>query len=354
MHRPRSTVPRSTRPCPSRRGLAVAAVAAVAACAVGLAGCATSSATGAGGAASNTPTTVPEQVAPASTGSAASNQPGAGGTALPASCPATPVTVSVTVNQWGDIAKSLGSACATTTAIITGPSVDPHGYEPTPGDLTTLTHAQLVVENGVGYDDWAARALGTADHSPAVVDAGKVVGVAPGGNPHLFYSPTYVAQTADAITAELTALRPAAASYFAQANAAWKASRAPFRAELAKVRAAAGGKTFESTETVADYLAAAAGLRNITPQRYRNLGEDDEPTPGDISAFQQALRTKQASMLVYNTQTEGAVPEQFRQTAQDSGVPVVDVTETVPDQYPTYEAWQLSVLTQMATALGVS
>lgn len=346
-----------------RPGPVLAALALVLPLAVGA--CGSSSGSDAGGGQANTPTTVPDQgttgSSPSATSSAATPAPssatGASGptspdaVALPATCPVKPVTVTVTVNQWGDIAKSLGGACATTTAIITSASVDPHDYEPTPRDISTFSNAQLVIENGAGYDDWAGKALASAKSPPAVVDAGRVVGVAAGGNPHLFYSPTYVAQTADAITEQLTKLQPAAGPYFAQANAAWKSSRAPFDAELATVRAAAAGKSFESTETVADYLAAAAGLTNVTPERYRNLGEGDEPTPGDISAFQQALRSRTADVLFYNTQTEGAVPQQFRATAQQAGVPVVNVTETVPEQFPTYEAWQLSVLQQIATAL---
>ena len=34
-------------------------------------------------------------------------------------------------------------------------------------------------------------------------------------------------------------------------------------------------------------------------------------------------------MLIYNRQTEGAVPEQLRAAAEQAGVPVVEVTETV-------------------------
>lgn len=282
---------------------------------------------------------------------AESTAPTTGSPAPP--CPVDPVSVAVTVNQWADIAQSLGGACARTTAIITSSSVDPHSYEPTPRDVSTFTNAELVVENGAGYDDWAGRALATTRTAPAVVDAAAAAGVHLGENPHVFYSPTSVALAADAITAQLTRLRPAASSYFTAAHTAWKASLKPFDDELARVRAASSGRTFEATESVADGLAEAAGLTDVTPAGYRDLSEGDEPTPGDISAFGSALRSGHADVLFYNTQTQGAVPQQLRVIAEQSGRPVIEVTETVPEQFPSYQAWQLSVLRQMAGALGV-
>jgi zinc/manganese transport system substrate-binding protein len=42
------------------------------------------------------------------------------------------------------------------------------------------------------------------------------------------------------------------------------------------------------------------------------------------------LANRQIDVLIYNTQTEGSVPEQIRIAAAQAGVPIVDVTETVP------------------------
>ena len=59
-------------------------------------------------------------------------------------------------------------------------------------------------------------------------------------------------------------------------------------------------------------------------------------------------------MLIYNTQTEGSVPEQIRSAAEDAGIPVVNVTETVAPGAKSFEAWQVDQLTALAKALGVS
>ena len=56
-------------------------------------------------------------------------------------------------------------------------------------------------------------------------------------------------------------------------------------------------------------------------------------------------------MLIYNTQTEGSVPEQIRAAAERAGVPVVEVTETVPPGAQSFEAWQVDQLDCLAKAL---
>lgn len=63
----------------------------------------------------------------------------------------------------------------------------------------------MVVVNGAGYDDWAAKAVKANNSGVAVVNAATVNNVPSGANPHLWYSSTYVTATANAITAQLEA-----------------------------------------------------------------------------------------------------------------------------------------------------
>jgi len=97
------------------------------------------------------------------------------------------------------------------------------------------------------------------------------------------------------------------------------------------------------------------GLVNKTPEGYqRASANESDPSPADIAAFTTALTDKQVDVLIYNTQTEGSIPEQIRAAAEQAGVPVVDVTETVPPGQTSFEAWQDGQLTDLAKALGVS
>ena len=281
---------------------------------------------------------------------AASTSAAAGG-----GCPTTPVDVVVSVDQWGDIVSELGGACAKVTTVLASSSVDPHDYEPSPADAATFADAQLVVVNGADYDPWASKFAETAAPKAPMVDAGKVTSTAEGANPHLWYSPRAVNAVSDAVTAELSTLAPEAKGYFAERRAAFTTSMAPYDKLLDEIKTGATGKTYAATESVFDYTAEDVGLVNRTPQGYQNASANEsDPAPADLEAFRQALAAKQIDVLIYNTQTEGSVPEQLRSAAESAGVPVVDVTETVPPGTTSFETWQVTQLTALAKALGVN
>ena len=271
----------------------------------------------------------------------------------PAVCPGHVVDVVVSVSQWGDVAGALGGDCATVTTIVASAAIDPHDFSPSTADLTAFSRADVVVLNGAGYDTWAADAVGTLDPKPALVSAAVTADVEQGANPHLWYDPATVQATAAAITAELTALSPGAADYLAGRAAAWQAELAPYLAAVDSLHAAAAGRTYAATETVFDYMAAAVGLTDVTPEGYRRASSNhSDPAPGDLVAFEAALVNGTVDVLIYNTQTSGSVPDQLRAAADGAGVPVVEVSESPGDARGSFVAWQLAQLSKLSDALA--
>lgn len=290
-------------------------------------------------------------------------------------CPTTPVNVVVSVDQWGDIVSELGGACAKVTTVLAGSSVDPHDFEPSPSDAAKFEGAQLVVINGGHYDEWAAKlAESSAPNAPvvaAIEGAGAHDGEAhdhgheaegheeghdraEGTNPHAWYSPAAVTTVADAVTAKLSELAPDAKDYFAQQRTAFTDSMKPYNELIDSIKAKASGKSYAATEAVFDDMAAAVGLVNRTPAGYQVASSNEsDPSPADLDAFLRLLGDKGVDVLIYNTQTEGSVPQQIRAAAESAGVPVVDVTETVAPGTDSFEAWQVDQLTALAKALGV-
>jgi zinc/manganese transport system substrate-binding protein len=290
-------------------------------------------------------------------------------------CPTTPVNVVVSVDQWGDIVSELGGECAKVKTVLASSAVDPHDYEPSPSDAAAFQDAQLVVVNGGHYDEWAAKlAAGSAPNAP-VIDAlelgggeaghegegqghegheGEEHADEAGTNPHVWYSPTAVTAVADAVTAEFAKLAPDAAGYFDQRRADFTETLKPYDELIDKIKANASGKTYAATESVFDDMAAAVGLTNRTPEGYALASANEtDPSPADFDAFLRLLGDRGVDVLIYNTQTEGSVPEQIRAAAEQAGVSVVDVTETVPPGTETFEAWQVDQLNALAKALGV-
>jgi zinc/manganese transport system substrate-binding protein len=270
-------------------------------------------------------------------------------------CPTAPVAVVVSVDQWGDIASQLGGACATVKTVLASSSVDPHDYEPSPADAALFTGAKLVVVNGADYDHWATELAATSASSAPVINAAEVTSTPEGANPHLWYSPSAVTRVADALTAELSKLDPEAATYFSGRRTAFSATLQPYTSLIAKIRTSSVGKSYAATEGVFDYQASALGLVNRTPQGYRQAAANEsDPSPADIEAFRTVLASRQIDVLIYNTQTEGSIPEQIRTAAEQAGVPVVEVTETVPPGQTSFVGWQDKQLTALGEALGVA
>ena len=284
-------------------------------------------------------------------------------------CPGTPVNVVVSVDQWGGIVSQLGGACAQVHTVLASSSVDPHDYEPSPADAATFEGAQLVVINGGHYDEWAAKLASTsAPDAPVISAIDTVAGdaeshdhgdEAPGHggdvNPHVWYNPTAVTDVADAVTAKLSELSPDAKEYFTARRSDLTTQLAPYDSLIAEIKAASTGKGYAATESVFDDMAAALGLQNRTPPGYQAASSNEtDPSPADLDAFLKLLGAKGVDVLIFNTQTEGSVPDQLRSAAEAAGVPVVNVTETVAPGAETFEAWQVDQLTSLAKALGVS
>ncbi|GAA2538445.1 metal ABC transporter solute-binding protein, Zn/Mn family [Mycolicibacterium diernhoferi] len=295
---------------------------------------------------------------------------GEGGESDPAvagDCPTTPVDVVVSVEQWGKIVTALGGACADVTTVLSGNSGDPHDFEPTPADAAAFTGAQLVVINGGHYDEWAVRLAESTAPDAVVVDAVALLGGDHeghehedhdhdhgGANPHAWYSPAAVTDVADAVTATLTELAPDARGYLEARHTEFTAAMQPYRALIDKIRAGATGKTYAATESLFDDMAAALGLTNRTPHGYQVASSNHaDPSPADLDAFLRLLSDRGVDVLIYNTQTEGSLPQQLRTAAERAGVPVVDVTETPAPDAATFEAWQVAQLTALAAALGI-
>jgi zinc/manganese transport system substrate-binding protein len=269
-------------------------------------------------------------------------------------CPATPANVVVSVDQWGDIVSALGGACAKIKTVVASSSIDPHEYEAAPADAASFSRAQLVVVIGAGYDPWAVKLADTSARHAQIVNAAEVTKTRPGANPHLWYSPSAVNAVADAVTAQLSKAVPRAASFFATQRSAFAESLRPYTDTIGRIKSAATGRPYAATETVFDYMGEALGLTDRTPRGYQRASVNaTEPSPADLGEFSGALAARQIDVLIYNAQTEGPVPEQLRLSAERSGVPVVDVTETVAPDAVSFSGWQIGQLTALAKALHV-
>lgn len=133
--------------------------------------------------------------------------------------------VVATTTQVADLVRNVAGTSAHVDGILPG-NVDPHEYEPVPGDAEKIAAADLVMENGVGLEDaWMVNLLQSARRRVRVVDTSRGVSLLPGtrenpkGDPHIWFAVPNAAQMVVNIRdAMAIADRPNAATY--RANAA--------------------------------------------------------------------------------------------------------------------------------------
>jgi zinc/manganese transport system substrate-binding protein len=307
---------------------------------------------------------------------------GCGSAATPAAAPAAPaapsagsgpVRVVASTNVYGSIVEAVGGDRVEVTSIIDSPDADPHEYEATPADAAAVNEAKLVVHNGGGYDDFAARLVDTATAKPAVIDVVELSGLEPAGsepepaapageeehghghgefNEHVWYSLPTVAKLADRVAAELTTADPAGAATYTANATAFRGQIDGLVAKVASIKGAHTGDRVAVTEPVPVYLVQDAGLENATPEEFAEAAEEGTDPPAAVLNQTLDLFTgKSVKALLANTQTESASTRQVEQAAAAAGIPVVTVTETLPDGVDDYVAWQTGQIDQLSAAL---
>ena len=280
------------------------------------------------------------------------------GTAAPATSTAPGGTVAVvaSTNVYGDIVKTIGGDAVSVTSIIDNPDKDPHEYAADARTQLAVSKAQLVVENGGGYDDFVGTMLSASSSKPRVVTVADVSGYdlkpAQGEfNEHLWYDfPTMVKLT-DQLAQDLTALAPDRAETFKANAAALTSSLQGLEQTEATLKKAHAGTGVAITEPVPLYLLDAAGLVDKTPEAFSAAVEEGTDVPPAVLQETLALFSgRQVGLLAYNEQTTGPQTEAVLKAARDNGVAVVPVTETLPAG-KTYVGWMQDNLDTVGSAL---
>lgn len=261
------------------------------------------------------------------------------------------IEVAASVNQWGTVAKALGGDNVNVTCIINSTNVDAHDYEPTTSDIAKLQKAQVIIVNGAGYDAWAVKATQTANAT--IVNAAEIGGVNDGENPHVWFSADVRKAVAQAITEAYEQADAAKKNDFDKMNDQWTAEENNVESKIAEVKQKTDGLAYAATESVASYLAEDMGLADATPSGYaRATANESEPTPTDIKQFTDALKAGEIKLLVVNTQEESELTGKITDAAKSVEVPMVELTEQMPEQYDSLTAWMEGLVDAFSQAIA--
>ena len=264
------------------------------------------------------------------------------------------IAVAAAENFWGSIARQLGGKHVHVTSIIVNPSTDPHSYEPTASDARAMAGAQLVIENGIGYDPWAARLLAANDDSQPVLNVGSMLRIPDGGNPHRWYNPSDVRRVISQLTADYRHLDPADASYFtAQRDRFENAALGRYDSLITRIRGKYASTPVGASESIFAMLVPALGLRLITPASFLDaISEGGEVSAADKQTIDNQIRHHLIKIYVYNSQNVTPDVRAQLNEAKAAHIPVATITETLTPPRDTFQAWQVRQLRGIEAALA--
>jgi zinc/manganese transport system substrate-binding protein len=265
-----------------------------------------------------------------------------------------PMKVIGAENFYADLLSQVGGSRVEASSLLNDPNADPHAFESSPADAARVADAQLVVENGLGYDSFMDKLLAASPNpGRVVINVQQLLGLPDGGNAHVWYDPATMPRVASAAAVALAALDPANAAYFSARAGLYADSLKPLMAKIAAMRTRFNGTPIAFTEPVAGYLADAIGLKVLTPEGFQKAIEDGiDPAPVDVAAQTDLLTGRLVRVLMINSQVTTPITDQMANLATANGIPVVGVAELIPATYGDFQDWQLGQLVPLELALA--
>ncbi|WP_165776785.1 metal ABC transporter solute-binding protein, Zn/Mn family [Bifidobacterium simiarum] len=278
---------------------------------------------------------------------------GSGGASASSSGPSDgPIAVTASINQWGLLARQIGGDQVNVDSILGSTNVDAHDFEPQTSDIAKISKSDILVVNGAGYDEWAVKA---AAGSVTTVNAAEAVGAADGDNPHLWFSKDARKAMARELCEAFAKERPAKKDYFDSRLSTWSKSESELERTMDTFASKHPKATYAATESVAYYLMSDLRLTDVTPKAYlQATANESEPAPADVQRFQSLLEGRKVSLLVNNTQEASDMTNLITGTAHKSDVPVIDVSEQVPEGQTSLVSWMNSLISSCEQALESS
>jgi zinc/manganese transport system substrate-binding protein len=257
-------------------------------------------------------------------------------------------------NVYGGVARAIAGNLIDINSIIDNSTDDPHTFEGGARVQLALSKADIIIENGAGYDsfmdtliaglpDSKAKVLNVADISKKTVDADF--------NEHLWYDFPTMEKLAAELVSTLSALSPGNAGAFQNNASAFVVELAGLEGREDALKTKYAGADIAITESVPGYMLQASGLRVVTPKKFTQAVQaGTDVAPAVLQEALGQLSDGSAQILIYNSQTTGPQTDAMRQAARVAGVPVMSVTENLPPGF-TYLQWMTGNLTLLRSTL---
>jgi len=257
-------------------------------------------------------------------------------------------------NFWGSIAAQLAGGKALVQSIVVNPSTDPHSYQPNAEDARAVASANMVIENGIGYDRWMRQLRGAdGGGGRTVLSVGDLLGVAEGENPHQWYSPSSVSRVIDRIVADYVRLDPSDAAFFARQKRTFEMRElAGYDRLRREIRTRYAGVPVGYSESIFQLLGDDLGLRLLTPYGFaKAVAEGTDVTASEKETVDRQAQRHEIAVWIYNSQNVTPDVQRVTSIVRAQHIPIATVTETLSPAGASFQQWQTGELEGLLAAL---
>ncbi len=227
--------------------------------------------------------------------------------------------------------------------ILISPGTEVHDYQATPGDAKLLATADVLVENGLGMEEFLASLVANTGNSQLErIDSSQGITVIEeeysehehhheGGNPHVWLDPVLAQQQVATIRDRLIEIDPSNADSYSNNAEAYIQQLQQLDNEFSQRLAPVKGCKFITFHDAFPYLAQRYELRQEAIVEI----PEDSITPQDLQRVQQAADQYQVKALF----TEPGIEDQrIQQISSDLNLPLeaidpLESGETDPQYY---------------------
>lgn len=254
------------------------------------------------------------------------------------------ITIITTLFPLYDFAKALGGD-KVEVSLLLPPGVEPHSYEPTPGDITKISRANIFIFTGEFMEPWAHEILsGISNKKLIVVDASAGINLIPASqqcqhehphneqcthshheehqllDPHIWLDFDNDKIIIDSITDAICSADSANADFY-------KANAENYKSKLNELDAAyktqledCGSRTVVFGGHYAfGYLAKRYNLNYVAAQ---GLAPDSEPTATDLIALVEQIKKENIRCVFYEELTS---PKVAQTLAKETGTKLLEL-----------------------------
>ncbi|MHA8110497.1 metal ABC transporter solute-binding protein, Zn/Mn family [Lactobacillaceae bacterium Melli_B4] len=256
------------------------------------------------------------------------------------------IHVVTSVNFYGEAARAVLGDHGTVKSIINKSTTDPHDFQPTAQTAKQVANADFIVSNGLGYDSWMNKLATNGPDDMKSVVVGSLMGKKTGDNPHVWYDPHTMPKLVNDLAKQFGEKDPKHRAEFKKNAAKYIKSLESNQKLIQEIKQNAKNKLVGVSEPVFDYSLQDMGYHVGDGGYAKSVEKGTDPSPSDIKEIQNDIKNKKLAFFVKNSQVSDKLVNNLVKLANQHDVPVINVTETMPDGMD-YKEWMASQYKQV-------